>query len=180
MYKIRRGLNLPITGEPDQVIQSSPKVKTVAVLGPDFHGMKPTMRVKVGDTVKVGSPLFEDKKQPGVIHTSPAAGKVTAVNRGDKRALQSVVIAVSGGDYEPFSQHKASSLRTLGAKQATDDLVKSGLWTRLRTRPFSRTPAIGSSPTSIFINLMDTNPLAPDPKVVLKGREEDFRTALRY
>ena len=60
----------------------------------DFPYMKPKMLVKVGDKVKRGQPLFDDRKANAVRFTSPAAGTVTAVNQGAKRALISVVIAV--------------------------------------------------------------------------------------
>lgn len=179
MYKIKKGLDLPITGQPEQVIQSSPQIKTAAILGPDYHGMKPTMKVKVGDQVKIGSPLFIDKKNEGVVHTSPVCGKVTHINRGFKRALESVVIAVSGSDYVQLDKLTPSSLENLGDTKAESFLVESGLWTRVRTRPYSRTPQIGSRPSSIFVNLMDSNPLAPETSVIMKGREEDFKNGLK-
>ena len=178
MYQTKRGLDLPILGAPAQKIVSAPPIKTAAVLGPDYHGMKPTMKVQVGDSVKVGSPLFVDKKNEGVVHTSPVAGKVTQINRGHKRALLSVVISISGSDYVSFEKQAASSLGSLGKEKAQDFLVKTGLWTRLRTRPFSRTPKLNTTPSSLFVNCMDTNPLAPDMAVVSAGRQEDFKNGL--
>ena len=98
MIKINKGLDLPIEGAPDQVIDQSKSsaARTVALIGFDYHGMKPTMAVQEGDSVAVGDLLFTDKKTPGVRYTSPGAGKVAAINRGDKRALQSVVIELEG------------------------------------------------------------------------------------
>jgi len=90
MIKIKRGLDLPITGSPEQTIEDARPARSVAVVGFDYHGMKPTMEVQEGDRVKLGQILFSDKKTPGVIFTAPAAGVVSAVNRGDKRVLQSV------------------------------------------------------------------------------------------
>ena len=94
MIKIKRGLDLPITGSPEQRIDDARQVRSVAVVGFDYQGMKPTMEVREGDRVKLGQILFSDKKTPGVIFTAPAAGVVSAINRGDKRVLQSVVIDV--------------------------------------------------------------------------------------
>ncbi len=95
-FTLRKGLQLPISGAPEQRITEGRSSKTVALLGRDYVGMRPTMLVRPGDTVKLGQPLFEDKKSPGVIYTSPAAGRVASVNRGDKRAFLSVIISREG------------------------------------------------------------------------------------
>ena len=86
-FTIKKGLDLPITGGPEQKIESGNTVNSVAVLGMDYVGMKPTMMVNEGDKVKLGQVLFSDKKNPGVVFTSPGAGVVKAINRGDKRVL---------------------------------------------------------------------------------------------
>jgi Na+-transporting NADH:ubiquinone oxidoreductase subunit A len=179
MFKIRRGLDLPISGAPEQVVRDGPKVRSVAVVGNDYVGMKPTMFVREGDTVKLGQALFEDKKNPGVMVTSPASGVVSAINRGEKRVLQSVVIDVQGEEEETFPACQPSELETLSREQVVDVLVKSGSWTALRTRPFSKVPAVDSTPSSVFVTAIDTNPLAADPAVVLKGREADFENGLK-
>ena len=43
MIRSKRGLDLPITGAPEQRIQAGRPVRSVAVIGFDYHGMKPTM-----------------------------------------------------------------------------------------------------------------------------------------
>ena len=177
MIKIRRGLDLPVTGSPEQVVRDGPAVRSVAITGNDYVGMKPTMRVREGDQVKLGQVLFEDKKTPGVLYTSPAAGTVIAINRGERRVLQSVVIDVQGDGAETFPSY--ADVDGLSREQVADNLVQSGLWTALRTRPYSRVPAPGTAPNSIFVTAIDTNPLAADPQVVLKGRESDFVNGLK-
>lgn len=178
MRKIRQGLDLPITGKPQQSIEDGPKVRSVAVVGFDYHGMKPTMAVQVGDKVKLGQELFSDKKTPGVIYTAPAAGTVAAINRGERRVFQSVVIDVEGSEAEYFEQYSAAQLSGLTREQIVNNLVKSGLWTALRTRPFSKVPAIDTAPSAIFIAAMDTNPLAADPAVVIAQKTEAFKQGL--
>jgi Na+-transporting NADH:ubiquinone oxidoreductase subunit A len=95
MIKIKKGLNLPVSGAPEQSIDPLRVTRSVAVLGDDYPGMRPTMLVRVGDTVKRGQPLFEDKKNVGVRFTAPQAGTVASINRGLKRVLRSVVIDVA-------------------------------------------------------------------------------------
>jgi len=65
-HKIDKGLELPITGEPDQTISDGARSTTVAIVAADYVGMRPKMAVNPGDTVARGQVLFEDKKIPGV------------------------------------------------------------------------------------------------------------------
>lgn len=177
-FNLKKGLDLPITGEPEQIIENGNKVKSVAVLGMDYVGMKPTMLVAEGDKVKLGQVLFSDKKNPGVNFTSPGAGIVKAINRGAKRVLHSVVIELKGNEAESFTKYKDSELDGLSADQVKENLIASGLWVALRTRPYGKTPAIDSSPSSIFVTAIDTNPLAADPSVIIKERSADFTNGL--
>tara|TARA_B100001094_G_C18137139_1_gene775751 strand:+ start:409 stop:1752 length:1344 start_codon:yes stop_codon:yes gene_type:complete len=179
MITIKKGLNLPIQGKPEQSIDThSKKVKQVAILGEDYVGMRPSMKVKVGDTVKQGQVLFEDKKTPGVIYTAPESGTISAINRGEKRVLQSVVIDVKGQERVKFKSYNSAALAQLSSQEVRDNLVNSGVWTTLRTRPYSKIPAIDSSPAGIFVNAMDTNPLAADPSIVIAKEQQAFQDGL--
>jgi Na+-transporting NADH:ubiquinone oxidoreductase subunit A len=173
MIKMRRGLDIPITGAPRQTILTTLGVRHVALLGDDYVGMKPTMRVGVGDSVKLGQVLFSDKKTPGVHYTSPGAGKVVAIHRGAKRKLESIVIALGSKDEETFESFSSVPNR----ESVRRNLVASGLWTALRSRPFGRVPSPESLPHSIFVTAIDTRPLAADPVKVLEslgGKREEF------
>jgi len=178
MITIKKGLDVPVVGAPQQVIHDGPSIKTVATLGEEFVGMRPTMFVKVGDSVKKGQALFEDKKNPGVKFTAQAAGVVKEINRGEKRVLQSVVIEVNGNEQETFTRYSAKELNAIARADVVTNLVNSGLWTALRTRPFSKVPAIDSTPIAIFVSAMDTNPLAADPAVIIAEQSEAFVNGL--
>jgi Na+-transporting NADH:ubiquinone oxidoreductase subunit A len=176
--KVKKGLDLPIEGSPEQEIHDARPVRSVALVGPDYVGMRPGMLVQVGDQVKEGSPLFADKKNPGVQYTAPGCGRIVAINRGDKRALQSVVIELEGDEHEEFDVFAASQLERLDPGKIKENLVASGLWTALRTRPFSRVPPPESSPRSIFVTALDTNPLAGDAGLIVDQRPDDFTHGL--
>lgn len=179
MIKINKGLDLPITGEPVQTVSAEVAVTSVAILGTDYVGLKPTMSVKEGDQVKLGQVIFADKKNEGVQFTAPGAGVVKAINRGERRALQSVVIELSGEeDAVEFASYDAAQLGSLSREQVEDNLVASGMWTTIRTRPFSKVPALGSTASSIFVTAIDTNPLAVDPQVVISSESEAFAQGL--
>jgi len=175
--QIRRGLDVPIAGVPEQAISPAPAVSRVALLGGDYVGMKPTMLVKPGDRVKLGQALFEDKKTAGVLFTSPGAGEVVEVNRGDKRIFESVVIELKGDESESFS--KNDHIGAMGRDAVRDALVNSGLWTTLRRRPYGKTPSLAEEPFAIFVQAIDTNPLAPLPSLVIGQHPDDFRYGLQ-
>ena len=180
MIEVKKGLDLPITGAPEQRIEDARPVRHVAVLGTDYVGMKPTMEVKEGDTVKLGQLLFTDKKIDGVRFTAPAAGEVVAINRGEKRRLLSVVIQVAETEEAvEFTAHGRDKLAGLERQVVVDQLVESGLWTALRTRPYSRTPAIDSVPADIFVTAIDTHPLAADPAKVINEQTQAFEDGLK-
>lgn len=179
MIKIKKGLDLPITGAPEQTITSCQSVTEVALVGDDYVGMKPTMAVRVGERVKKGQVLFTDKKTEGVQYTAPVAGIVKAVQRGEKRKFLSVVIEIDGDDEVIFESYGADALVSLDREQVQSNLVASGLWTALKTRPYSKVPAIGSTPGAIFVAVMDTHPLAADPAIVINERPEAFKQGLQ-
>ncbi len=187
LHKARRGLRLPILGEPVQQIESSKTPRRVALLGADFIGMRPTMHVNTGETVRRGQLLFEDKKMPGVRFTSPGAGKVVAVNRGEKRAFESIVIELSrsemegrtgGGEEVTYSSFAKRHPSSLSKQQVKELLLESGAWTALRARPFGKVANPEETPHSVFVTAMDSNPLAPDSGVLLAGHETQFQSGL--
>ncbi|WP_226687755.1 Na(+)-translocating NADH-quinone reductase subunit A [Stutzerimonas stutzeri] len=179
MINIKRGLDLPIAGAPAQRIEAGRPVRSVAVIGFDYPTMKPTMAVQVGDRVKLGQILFSDKKSEGVHYTAPGAGVVSAVHRGEKRVLQSVVIDLDGDEEVTFTSYSPAQLDGLSSEQVRENLQQSGLWTALRTRPFSKVPAIDATPASIFVTAIDTHPLAADPAIIIAEQPEAFEAGLK-
>lgn len=175
MIKIKKGLDVPIEGEPVRTVISAPRSRSVALIGFDYVGMKPTMLVKEGDKVAKGQVLFEDKKTPGVQYTAPESGTVRAINRGAQRVFQSLIIDVQGDEEIVFDSYPEQPLAQLDRQQVIDNLVNSGLWTAIRTRPFSMVPAPDSKATALFINAMDTNPLAANPAWVLSEAMVAFK-----
>ncbi len=184
VHKVKKGLDLPIGGAPEQRIEHAAAPPRVALLAADYIGMKPTMHVQVGDEVRRGQTLFEDKRTPGVHFTAPAAGRIEAIHRGQRRALVSVVIETSdeerstGAETVAFAAYTGKPPAELTAEQVRDLLVESGLWTALRTRPYSNVPSLADSPHSIFITATDSQPHAPDLGLVLAAKGEDFERGL--
>ena len=181
LIEINKGLDIPIAGKPSPDVEAGNAVRTVAVLGSDYPGLRPRMRVRVGDRVGLGQPLFVDKHDPAVPFTAPGSGIVTAVNRGARRVLQSVVIeldeAVSGEPTHADLAGRNPGALSLDALRSA--LLTSGLWTAFRTRPYNRVPHSDSKPRSIFVTAIDTRPLAADPAAIVAADREAFENGLR-
>ena len=188
LHVIKKGLNLPIKGQPQQVVVDGNTVDRVAVIADDFPFMKAKLLVSEGDEVRRGQRLFEDRKNAGVYFTAPGAGKVVAINRGDRRALVSVVIELNDNekagkpqesDFQSFESYKAGGANAQDADSVRALLLESGLWTALRARPLSQVPAVDSDCAALFVTAIDTNPLAVDVNVALEGKLEDFQEGLK-
>jgi Na+-transporting NADH:ubiquinone oxidoreductase subunit A len=176
--QIKKGLDIPITNPPEQAIRSSNNVRQVALIGDDYIGMKPTMLVSVGERVICGQQLFTDKKNQGVIFTSPGCGKVIAINRGAKRKFESLIIALDGEESVNFCKTNTTP-EEQEPEFLRDLLVKSGLWLALRTRPYGRTPAIHSTPASLFITATDSSPLAAAPHIITKAYTREYQQGMK-
>ena len=174
MIKIKRGLDIPLAGAPSAEIESAPATRAVALLGGDYHGMKPTMAVQVGDVVKRGDLLFSDKKCEGVRYTAPAGGRVASINRGAQRAFQSVVIEIDGDEPALFQQYSSEAARELSPETIKQQLIQSGQWTALKARPFGRVADPATTPAGLFITAIDTHPHAPDPEQLIALEAEAF------
>jgi len=175
MIKIRRGMDVPISGAPQQLVETLAPARNVALVGPDYLGMKPTMEIAEGDTVQKGQRVFTDKKTDGVVYTAPASGRVVAINRGARRVFQSLVIEVDETlNAIHFGAHSAADARALSPEAIRERLVVSGQWTALRTRPYSKVPSPDSRPAGLFITAIDTHPLAADPAIAIAEQAEAF------
>jgi Na+-transporting NADH:ubiquinone oxidoreductase subunit A len=183
VHRIGRGLDLPLAGDPEHVIEVGAAPARVALVAADSPGLKPTMLVQPGERVLRGQPLFEDKKNAGVVYAAPAAGTVAAIHRGEMRAFLSLVIDVAPDDgpeaQVTFAGYRGRPIDALDGDGVRALLVESGLWTAFRTRPFSKIPPVTASPHAIFVTAIDTHPHAPPVDLVMAGREADFDAGVR-
>ncbi|MGK2944801.1 MAG: Na(+)-translocating NADH-quinone reductase subunit A [Desulfuromonadales bacterium] len=179
MIEIKKGLDLPICGAPAMKVEAGSPVSHVALVGSDYQDMKPTLLVSEGEQVSLGQPLFSDKKNPKVLYTSPAPGKVVAINRGERRVFLSLVIEIAGSAEQTFPATAADRLDQLSTDEVEQQLINSGLWPSFRTRPYSKIPTPGTRPAALFVTAIDTNPLAADPQVVIAEKTTEFTAGLK-
>jgi Na+-transporting NADH:ubiquinone oxidoreductase subunit A len=188
LHRIRKGLEIPISGSPEQAIHDGPPIHRVAVMGDDAPGLRAKLAVAEGDVVRRGQLLFEDRAHPGIRYTAPAAGRVTAVFRGPRRSLRSLVIQLSEseregsptpGELAAFASWTPDDPEGWSAERVRELLVESGLWVALRARPYGRVADPSSEAHALFVTAIDTNPHAPDPERVVAEAREDFERGLR-
>ncbi len=177
-FELKKGLDVPVTGEPRQIVEDAGPVEKVALIGDDYIGMKPTMEVAEGERVKTGQLLFVDKKTKGIRYTSPATGTVLSINRGAKRKFESVVIEIEEDEYISFLNPQGKPAEEYESTEIRSILQESGVWSAFRTRPFGKVPELASSPASLFITAMESRPLGADPDVIIAEYKEAFSTGL--
>lgn len=158
--KLKKGLDIPISGEALCKVTKTVKPGIVAVKPTDFRGVVPRLLVKEGDSVKAGTPLFADKTNPEVVFVSPVSGTVDAVVRGEKRKLLAVTVK-SDGQNEAV-HHEVPSIDKLDRAAIVKLLLESGVWPCIKQRPYGIIANPAVAPKSIFISAMPTAPLAAD------------------
>src|ERR1700733_2145236 len=82
--KIKRGLDIPITGKPEGKVQPLPTPQCVSLPFSHFDEAKYTLLIKIGESVKKGQPLVEDKSCRGRMFVAPGGGVIKEVRRGLK------------------------------------------------------------------------------------------------
>lgn len=178
MTILKRGHDILLVGEAAKVVDTSITARTFAVQPVNFIGISPIpkMLVEEGAEVKAGDPLFQDKIRPEIQWVSPVSGEVIAINRGEKRAITSVVVLAD----KEMKYRKLSSFDLEGGtrEELVTYLLDAGAWPLIRQRPFDVMADTDEAPRDIFISTFDTAPLAPDLSFVVEGKEEAFQKGL--
>ena len=174
---ISKGLDIPISGEVTDLEITKLITKKVAVLGKDYHDLKPTMLVKVGEKVIKGQKLLEDKKIPGLFLVAPISGEIIEINRGERRAFESLVIETDNNVEEIVFIDNLSSFQA-NKENVRGILIESGLWTNFKKRPFSKVPNVDEKVDEIFISCLDTSPLSVDPEIFIEQNLDDFNKGI--
>lgn len=174
--KVKKGLNIPIQGNPEGEVQSLPKPSLIGLDLSPFTSLRFKLLIKEGDVVSIGQPLLVDKATPGRMIVSPAAGVIREIHRGLKRVLLSIVIAVDQEegyhDFTPFDP------ATITREDLVERLLTAGFFASIRQRPFNFLADPKKMPRSIFVKAVETAPFVPSPEMQLVGKEKEFQTGL--
>ncbi|MDR1516908.1 MAG: Na(+)-translocating NADH-quinone reductase subunit A [Dysgonamonadaceae bacterium] len=174
--KIKKGLQIPLLGEPQELLRGVVKSDFVRIYPEDFHGVTPKLTVKAGDRVKAGSPLFYDKNRSSVLFASPVSGVVAVVERGEKRRILHIEIKTDKEiEYQDFGKKRVSALLEDGVKSS---ILEAGLWFLIKQRPYDVIANPEKTPRDIFVTGFDSSPLAPSYDFILNDLEGDLQTGL--
>ncbi len=176
IIRLRKGLDIRLLGKPEKKVVETRAAKSYALCPDNFTGVTPKLVVKEQQKVKAGEVLFIDKNHPEVKFVSPVSGEVSAINRGARRKVLSVVVTPDAKqEYVEFS---VKSVQSLSGRDVLSALLESGLFGFFRQRPYDVIASPYDSPRGIFVSAFDSKPLAPDFEFVLQGNELDFQTGL--
>ena len=176
LIKLRKGLDINLKGKAAAEVVAVKEPGFYALCPDDFTGVTPKVVVKEQEYVMAGGPLFIDKNHPEVQFVSPVSGVVTSVERGARRKVLSITVeAAQEQDYEEFGKEDVSKMDAVSVKAA---LLKSGMLAFIKQRPYDIVADPTVAPRAIFVSAFDTNPLAPDFELALKGEEANFQTGL--
>ena len=176
VIKLRKGLNINLKGKAEAKVVAIDASEVYGLVPDAFVGVKPKLVAKEGDVVKAGDALFVDKLHPEVKFVSPVSGKVTSVERGDRRKILSVQVTADKQQvYADFGKKNVSSL---SGEQVKEALLEAGLFAFFLQRPYAVTANPADTPKAIFVSTFCDMPLAADFEVALKGNEADFQTGV--
>ena len=176
VIKIKKGLDINLKGKASDVLLSGKNSDSYAIVPDYYNGIVPKVVAKVGDKVKAGSVLMIDKNRPEIKFVSPVSGEVTAVNRGEKRKVLSIVVKPDAQiEYEDFGKKNVASLKGEEVKEA---ILNAGMWPFIKQRPYDIVASPAEAPRDIFVSAFYSAPLAPNFDFIVKGQEADFQTGL--
>ncbi len=176
VIRINKGLDINLEGKADKTLIEAKRSPSYALKPADFVGILPKLVVKAGDSVKIGSPLFIDKRNPLIKFTSPVSGTVSAVNRGERRKILEVV--VEPGVQDEYVEFRIEDPAKMERDKIVDVLMESGMWTLVRQRPFSVIANSLKTPRDIFISGFDSAPLGPDIDFIIKDSAKEFQKGI--
>lgn len=174
--KLKKGLNIPISGVPQPVIKKSVVSGVVAVKPVDFKNITPKLLVKEGDEVKAGSPVFADKNHPDILFTSPVSGTVSEVIRGEKRKL--LEIRIKSSPEREYVKFDLPKIEVITKEEIISALKESGLWVSIKQRPYGIIPNPEIAPKAIFVSGFNSAPLAPDYDYCLRSEIDNIQIGI--
>ena len=174
VIKLCKGLGINLKGKAAAEVIAAKPSKVYGLVPDAFYGVKPKVVVKEGETVKAGDALFVDKLHPEVKFASPVSGKVTLVERGERRKVLSIQVeADAEQQYADFGKGVPAD-----GKKVLETLLNSGLFGYMMQRPYAVTACPEDTPKGIFVSAISDMPLAADFEFVVKGQEADFQTGI--
>lgn len=175
-FHLRKGLDIRLKGKAEeQKIQLKSNGK-YALVPDDFEGVTPKVVVHEGDHVNAGDALFVNKQYPQVRFASPVSGKVTAVERGDRRKV--LCVKVEADAQQEYVDFGKKDVTKMSGDAVVEALLEAGLFGYINQLPYAISTNPETKPKAIFVSALRDKPLACSFEYEVKGQEQDFQTGL--
>lgn len=174
---IKKGLDLKLKGEAEQVVTSAARSKVYAIRPSDFHGTTPKLVLKEGAAVQAGEVIFYSKRDEAVKFVSPVSGIIQEIVRGEKRVILEIKILANSQD--SFVSHSTKNLQDLDGNSVKQLLLQSGCWPFIKQRPYDVIANSADTPKAIFVSGINSAPLAPELNFTLKGKEAQLTAGFK-
>ena len=175
--KLKKGHDFNLGSYPINEITDLKEPDEVSISPLDFPYIKPKLLIKEGDNVKVGTPVFFDKLNPDIKFVSSVSGKISKIIYGDRRSIQSVIIA-NDKEYGSLDVDFDKNV-SLSSDDWIKNLKEYGLWSAIKQRPFSKIADSNLPPKSVFVSLYDTRPYGCSPELVISSNKDLFNKGLK-
>jgi Na+-transporting NADH:ubiquinone oxidoreductase subunit A len=142
----------------------------------DFEGVTPKVVVHEGDHVKAGDALFVIKQYPQVRFATPVSGKVTDVERGDRRKV--LCVKVEADAQQEYVDFGKKDVTKMSGDAVVEALLEAGLFGYINQLPYAISTNPETKPKAIFVSALRDKPLACSFEYEVKGQEQDFQTGL--
>ena len=173
---IKKGHNINISGLASREFTNAPTQKFVSISPQDFNYIKPKLLVKEGDHVSLGDALFFDKVNPEVKWPSIAAGTISKIVYGERRAVLDIIIEIDESkekNLEPIDKKNLSS-----KEEVKNFIQNNNLWPFFTQRPFNKVVNPEDNPKCIIVSLADSSPLANDLSFSIAEKKDHIISAL--
>jgi len=171
---------LRISGSPSNDLETLEKPSRVAFLPEKLAFVKPRLKVRSGDRVKIGSCLFEDKRRPDLKFLSPGAGEIVEIDYGPRRVIRQIVIRTDDDEtFETFDTAGVTEIETAPREDLAKTMMAGGVWPMIKSLPFRDIADPDVSPPMVIVALGSSEPFHPRPEVYLRNEIETFRFGLK-
>ena len=176
VIRLRKGLDIHLQGKAEETKLNLKSNGHFALAPDDFEGVTPKVVVREGDVVKAGDALFVNKLYPEVRFASPVSGKVTAVERGERRKV--LCVKVEADAEQQYVDFGKKDVTKMDGKAVVDALLEAGLFGYINQLPYAISTNPSVMPKAIFVSALRDKPLAGSFEFEVKGQVADFQTGL--
>ncbi len=179
--KVKKGYDLPVQGVPSDSLEALDRPACVGMVPEAIPFVKPRLLVETGDTVRIGTPLFEDKRNQSFKFLSPGSGVVSEIRFGPRRVIQAIAIDLAEVEqWERLETVSPEAIPRIERDRLIRILMAGGVWPFLRALPFRDiAPPDGEDlAPAVFVHLDDKEPFTASPAVYLRDQQPLFELGL--